>query len=70
MHNEPGIGYVISELKQKKVEKKKKIENWTINEKEHRNRKETWKKMTIGRENLIKQTILEQGNREIHYNTK
>ena len=27
MHNEPGVGYVISELQQKKVEKKKKIEN-------------------------------------------
>ena len=27
-------------------------------------------KMTIGRDNLIKETILEQGNREIHYNTK
>ena len=38
MHNEPGEGYVISELKQKKVEK---IENWTIKEKEHRNRKGT-----------------------------
>ena len=28
------------------------------------------KQLTIGRENLIKETILEQGNREIHYNTK
>ena len=28
------------------------------------------KKLTIGRENLIKETILEQGNREILYNTK
>ena len=36
MHNEPGVGCVISELKQKKVEKR--IENWTIMEREHRNR--------------------------------
>ena len=36
MHNEPGVGCVINELKQKKVEKR--IENWTTMEREHRNR--------------------------------